>query len=48
MTGKDKSCGHCKHFQVDGMFGMWCEKKHNWTEVEYCEDYESYLKGDLE
>lgn len=40
LDRKDKSCGHCKHFQVDGMFGMWCEKKHNWTEVKYCEDYE--------
>ena len=40
VTKKDKSCGHCKHLQIDGMFGMWCEKKHNWTEVKYCEDYE--------
>lgn len=23
MTEKD--CGHCKHFQLDGMFGIWCD-----------------------
>lgn len=37
---KEKDCGHCKHLQIDGMFGMWCEKKRNWTEVKYCEDFE--------
>ena len=36
----EQDCGHCKHLQIDGMFGMWCEKKHNWIEVEYCEDFE--------
>ena len=40
VTKKDKSCGHCKHLQIDGMFGMWCEKKRNWKEVKYCEDFE--------
>ena len=40
VTKKDKSCGHCKHLQIDGMFRMWCEKKHNWTEVKYCADFE--------
>lgn len=37
---EEKSCGHCKHLQIDGMFGMWCNKGHNWTEVEYCSDWE--------
>ncbi|WP_296849102.1 hypothetical protein [uncultured Methanobrevibacter sp.] len=38
-----KSCGHCKHFEIDGMFGLWCEKGHDWTSVEYCSDYEKGL-----
>lgn len=21
----ERNCGHCKHFQIDGMFGMWCD-----------------------
>ena len=43
MTNCDeKSCGHCKHLQIDGMFGIWCDKDHNWTEVENgdCGDWE--------
>ena len=31
---KDKSCGWCKHFQLDGMFGIWCDKNHDWKNVE--------------
>lgn len=42
---KEKDCGHCKHLQIDGMFGMWCEKKRNWTEVKYCEDFERDVHG---
>lgn len=35
------NCGYCKHFQIDGMFGIWCEKDHNWTLVnENCSDFE--------
>ena len=39
---EDKSCGHCKHLQIDGMFGMWCHKGRNWqnTDANYCPDYE--------
>lgn len=37
----EKNCGHCKHFQIDGMFGLWCEKDHDWTLVnENCSDFE--------
>lgn len=37
----EKNCGHCKHFQIDGMFGLWCEKDHDWTLVnENCPDFE--------
>lgn len=41
MTEK-RSCGHCKHLQIDGMFGMWCDKGRNWedTDADYCSDYE--------
>ena len=21
----EKNCGHCKHFHLDGMFGIWCD-----------------------
>lgn len=41
MTEK-RSCGHCKYLQIDGMFGMWCDKGRNWedTDADYCSDYE--------
>ena len=39
MTEKD--CGYCKHLNIDGMFGMWCDKGHNWEQViENCIDWE--------
>lgn len=42
---EEKSCGFCKHCQIDGMFGMWCDKGYNWKEIiENCIDYE----GDVE
>ena len=22
---EERSCGYCKHFQLDGMFGIWCD-----------------------
>ena len=37
----EKNCEHCKHFQIDGMFGLWCEKDHDWTLVNgNCSDFE--------
>lgn len=37
---KEKSCGNCGHFQIDGMFGMWCDKGHNWKNViKDCKDW---------
>ena len=37
----EKNCEHCKHFQIDGMFGLWCEKDHDWTLVnDNCSDFE--------
>ena len=37
-----RSCSFCKHCQIDGMFGMWCDKGRNWknTDATYCSDYE--------
>lgn len=33
--------GRCKYFHLDGMFGFWCEKDHDWTLVnEICSDFE--------
>lgn len=38
---QQKSCGRCKHLQIDGMFGMWCDKGHNWKEITgYCSEWE--------
>lgn len=39
---EERNCGHCKHLQIDGMFGMWCDKGRNWgdTDADYCSDYE--------
>ena len=41
MTEK-RSCGYCKCLQIDGMFGMWCDKGRDWknTDAGYCSDYE--------
>jgi len=36
-----QTCGTCKHFHLDGMFGFWCEKDHDWTLVNgNCSDFE--------
>ena len=36
-----QTCGTCKHFHLDGMFGFWCEKGHDWTLVNgNCSDFE--------
>ena len=40
MDDEKPSCGTCKHFQIDGMFGLWCDKSHDWMNIEYCSDYE--------
>lgn len=40
MPIEKKNCGRCKHFHLDGMFGFWCEKDHNWTLMENCLDFE--------
>lgn len=41
QTTEEKSCGRCKHFQLDGMFGMWCDKDKDWENMDanYCSDY---------
>ena len=42
MTKKEKCCGYCRHCQLDGMFGMWCDIHDDkfFYNVEYCPDYE--------
>ena len=37
---ENKDCGTCKHLQIDGMFGMWCDLDKDWENVEYCSDWE--------
>lgn len=37
---EEKACGTCKYFQIDGMFGTWCDKDMDWANVEYCKYYE--------
>jgi len=40
MTEK-RSCAYCKHLQIDGMFGLWCDiHDREWVNREYCSDYE--------
>ena len=41
----EKSCGFCKHCQLDGMFGMWCDiHDDDWVNIdaEKCSDYERW------
>ena len=35
-------CGHCKHCQLDGMFGMWCDIHDDkfFHNVSVCSDFE--------
>ena len=43
MTEK-RSCGYCKHLQIDGMFGIWCDiYNHDYVDIdaEKCPNYES-------
>lgn len=37
---KEKCCGHCKHFNLDGMFGIWCDIHEIPSYDKYCSDYE--------
>ena len=41
MSEEEKNCGYCKHCQLDGMFGMWCDIHEDefFHNVEYCLDY---------
>lgn len=41
-TEKERNCGYCKYLQIDGMFGMWCDKDRDWgnTDAKHCPDYE--------
>ena len=35
------NCGSCKHFQLDGMFGIWCDKDRDWESNDGdCSDWE--------
>lgn len=37
----EKGCGTCKYFQIDGMFGLWCDiHDREWINIENCADYE--------
>ena len=40
---ENKRCSSCKYFQIDGMFGLWCDKRHNWKNNTNanCSDWES-------
>ena len=40
LKEENKNCGTCKHLQIDGMFGMWCDLDKDWENVEYCSDWE--------
>ena len=45
MDDEKQSCGHCKHFQIDGMFGLWCDiHDRDWVNKEYCSDYEKKVR----
>lgn len=40
---EEKSCGYCKHCQLDGMFGMWCDiYNYDWVNIdaENCSYYD--------
>ena len=41
-----KTCGFCKHLQIDGMFGIWCDFYGDlWTKVECCQNFEKKIWG---
>ena len=37
---KEKSCGYCKNYNLDGMFGIWCSIHETPTSDKYCQDFE--------
>ncbi len=37
---KEKSCGYCKNYNLDGMFGIWCSIHETPTSNKYCQDFE--------
>ena len=36
----EKNCGLCKHYNLDGMFGVWCDIHEIPTRDKYCSDFE--------
>lgn len=36
----EKNCGLCKHYNLDGMFGVWCDIHEIPTHDKYCSDFE--------
>ena len=41
MDDEKPGCGTCKHFQIDGMFGLWGDiHDRDWVNKEYCSNYE--------
>ena len=37
---KEKSCGYCKNYNLDGMFGIWCSIHETPTYGKFCQDFE--------
>ena len=37
---KEKNCGYCKNYNLDGMFGIWCSIHETPTSDKYCQDFE--------
>lgn len=37
---KEKICGYCKNYNLDGMFGIWCSIHETPTYDKYCQDFE--------
>lgn len=35
----EKNCGLCKHYNLDGMFGVWCDIHEIPTHDKYCSDF---------
>lgn len=40
LEKREKDCSTCKYFQLDGMFGMWCDLGKDWINIKYCSDWE--------
>lgn len=39
-NNKEKNCGYCKNYNLDGMFGIWCSIHETPTSDKYCQDFE--------